>query len=611
MEGGSEGAEGASETIAPTEQQGEPGTKDGPTEDEAATRSFKIVHPRRRPKKAAPPPRGVKYPLLQLISTSLGLVSLLLPWVVTQSFHGDEYTRLTECMTDPQAYSAIYTVAGVLVLIGSVFVMASPYGGLLTLAGVAAFMLDLPSGTSEAGLGLMVAAAGAAVGCTSILWHPAFRMPSKLLSVKVHPMGGHRLNVLAYAAFAMGMVSMVLYWIVVTQSMGGDSIVYGDTLASLMDDPNFGSGQGYLVAEAMVVAGCVLCLLTPLGGPVMLSGALLFLYKIRDTLGTSELHYGSLTSDVGLGYGFYLCMIASIMATVSIFKAYEARVRFASIAAGEDNAAPEPPPAEAPLSMAALTKAALKPAAVIMLVLLMLLATVMVSFALPLSTLVVSVSSSDATSAVEAAVYVDGTLIQEGFASNSASLIVECAVTAGSHRVELDYAMLDFVPGGPDGQPDWSSSVDVRPYVRYLLLFPVLRDDLALPLVTLDATDTMDGERVTVVKSVNYAYGVEFEADITWNYMSLVLTDGSSFAEWEPDGMELSGWSAVQSDLGAAFLGDLNITCTVTDLAGDSHMSQGDYFDLAVVSGSFDGDELYTFYVLSGGSVVGDVSFTG
>ncbi len=614
MEEGPEGAGEASAAQSSSEPHHEATAPTEPAEETAATRSFKIVHPRKLPKKAQTSSPKAHSPLLPYASATLGLVSLLLPWVVTQSYRGDEYARLTDYMSDPFNYDAVYAIVGVLVLAGSVLVLLSSYGSLLTLAGVAVFALDWPSGTTfEAGIGFPVAAAAAVVGCISIVWSPSFKLPSRLLSVKSDPQGGYRLNVLAYAAFVIGVASIVLYWLVVEQHIGGHSTERGYTLVSLIGEPSFESGTGYIVAEALIVTGAVLCLLTPLGGVTMLCGTLLFFQSARDLLGTSDLHlFDMYHNEVALGYGFYLCLVASILGTVSIFKAYEPRIHIASmVAAGSGPAAMGSPREVVRTSMSALAKAAVRPVAVVMLVILMLLVSVMVSFALPFSTMVVEVTNGDSSSVLEVAVYVDGELVDEGLTSGDANFFVEVAVTAGVHRVELDYALLDFVPEGPDGLPDWFGSVDVRPYVRSALYVPVFVDDLALPIVTLDASSTPDGERISVAGCVNYGYGVEFEAFVGWYSVRLVLTDGSSFAQWGPIHFETTDATVDQTGLDAVVLGGLNISCTVTDLAGDSAMSTGDYFDLAVTSGSFAGDVTYTLYVLRDTSVVGEVSFTG
>lgn len=614
MEEGPEGAGEASAAQSSSEPHDALVASTEPAEETSATRSFKIVHPRKLPKKAQTSSPKARSPLLPYASATLGLVSLLLPWIVIQSYHGEEYARLMDYMSDPFNYDAVYAIVGVLVLAGSVLVLLSSYGSLLTLAGVAVFALDWPSGTTfEAGIGLPVAAAAAMVGCTSIVWSPSFKLPPRLLSVKADPQGGYRINLLAYAAFAIGVASIVLYWLVIEQYVYGLSAERGYTLASLIGQPSFGSGTGYIVAEALIVAGAVLCLLTPLGGVTMLCGTLLFFQSARDLLGTSDMHmFDTSHSEVALGYGFYVCLIASILATVSIFKAYEPRIHIASMAAaGSGPAARGSPRAETKATMAALVKAAAKPAALAALVVLMLVASVMVSFAMPLSTLVVEVTNGDSSSVLEVSVLVDGELVDQGLASEGSNFFVETAVTAGVHRVELDYALLDFVPEGPDGLPDWHGSVDVRPYVRSALYVPVFVDDLALPIVTLEASSTPDGERISVAGCVNYGYGVEFEAFVAWYSAGLVLTDGSSFARWGPVHVETTDASVAQTELDAVVLGDLNISCTVTDLAGDSAMSTGDYFDLAVTSGSFAEDVTYTLYVLRDTSVVGEVSFTG
>jgi hypothetical protein len=248
---------------------------------------------------------------------------------------------------------------------------------------------------------------------------------------------------------------------------------------------------------------------------------------------------------------------------------------------------------------------------VVALVLCMVVAAVVASYAMPWSTLVVSVANNDASSTAEIDIYVDGELVAAGSASPSERVIAECSVRAGVHTVWLDYALLDYQPTGPDGVPDWTSSAVVRPFVRTAIVPVVFVMGQSLPQVTMTVSDTPDGRSVSVTDVVRYMYGVPFPATVTWGSITVVLTDGTDFVAWPAVTDLLAGGEPVQSDLGYQVLGDLNITCTVTDLAGDAEISSGDRFDLSVASGSFSPDVQYTFYVIVHGSAIGEVSFEG
>lgn len=616
MEVGREGSDSESQAHAGGEDEAEAQEVSAPEAGRA--KSFKIMHPR-RPKRPSAPSPSTRFSVLPILSAVLGLTSFLLPWVTVHTDRDDEFLRLTEYMTSYQDYSAVYAMAGMLVLVGSAICFLWRYGALLSLAGVILFVLDRPTGSSEVGIGLVVGAAAAVIGCVSIVWSPNLRFPSRTLSISAHPIGGYRVNLLSLVAFALGAASVALAWLVIEQSFDAQPVLENSyTLAYLMEEPDMIGGLGLYVAEAMVLAGAGLCLLTPVGGVVMLSGVVLFFLEVRDSLGTVEMYqFARMGHTTELGYGFYICLVASMVAIVSLFRTYEIRVPAVTETSRPDvptadAASPVPPHRAAYGEARSLTSVmadALRPAAVLVVALLIIIAAVGVSYALSFSTIKVGVFNGDASSSLEVAVFVDGELVDVGVASPGASFIAECPVTAGSHYVELDYAFLSYVLEGVDGLPDWSGSVEVDPFLTRAVYAVLMIDDMALPVVTLGAEGTTDGERMTVESAVNYAYGVETTADINWWDVSLVLTDGTDFSEWEPEYSDFSGEPLC--DVGWALLGDLNITCTVTDLAADGTVSQGDYFDLSVTTGSFPEDVPHTLYLLYWGSAVGEVSFTG
>jgi hypothetical protein len=623
MERGEEGHDGeqpvliqhaADEETVQVPQPGREGSR-GP--------AFKIVHPRRSVR-TRKPSSGAQLHILSAMSALLGLMSLLLPWMVMQASHEDEYFRLTYYIADARSYYLAYAVVFGLVLIGSVLSLLTSYGNLALLAGVVVFALNLPTGSSDVGVGFWLAAVAAAIGCVSIWRSPTVRVPDRFLSLRRDPLGGHRLNVLAISAFALGTISMTLMWFVLVETMSVGSSHHIDfPLESLISHLGSADALGYIVAEALIVTGTVLCLLTPMGGLLMLSGTLLFLRTVHPLLGVVDSYFAE--TEYSLGYGFYLCLVASVIATASMVRTVDLRIRGGSVLLSQlTKAAVEPRPllaptadprsllTEAKVSLVGIARSAVKPAMVVAMVLCMVIAAVVASYAMPWSTLVVSVGNNDARSTAEIDIYVDGELVTAGSASHSERVIAECSVRAGVHTIWLDYALLDYQPTGPDGVPDWTSSAIARPFARTVVGPMVLMMDQSLPQVTMTVSDTPDGMTVSVTEAVEYMYGVPFPATVTWYSISIVLTDGTDFVAWPDVNDLLAGGVPVQSNLGYQVLGDLNITCTVTDLAGDAEISSGDRFDLSVASGSFSPDVQYTFYVLyENGSAIGEVSFDG
>jgi hypothetical protein len=75
--------------------------------------------------------------------------------------------------------------------------------------------------------------------------------------------------------------------------------------------------------------------------------------------------------------------------------------------------------------------------------------------------------------------------------------------------------------------------------------------------------------------------------DTPWTDVTILLTDGSNAAMWSPLTTDLDNGTAARWNkiALAANMGTLNVNISITDLAGNGRLDQGDYFNLTVGTG--------------------------
>lgn len=72
---------------------------------------------------------------------------------------------------------------------------------------------------------------------------------------------------------------------------------------------------------------------------------------------------------------------------------------------------------------------------------------------------------------------------------------------------------------------------------------------------------------------------------VSWDDIEIQLTDATNYVSWYPSADGLDGESSATQSLGSAMLGVAEATCTVTDLAGNGYLDEGDYFVITAPSG--------------------------
>jgi FlaG/FlaF family flagellin (archaellin) len=107
------------------------------------------------------------------------------------------------------------------------------------------------------------------------------------------------------------------------------------------------------------------------------------------------------------------------------------------------------------------------------------------------------------------------------------------------------------------------------------------------PAATYTDQTVFDGRKITILAITN--------ADVSWDEVTIQLTDGFSFATWQPDEYDLSTGPAATASYGYRTCGSLSVSCSVTDLAGDGCVSGSDYF---VLSATFASGSTYEAWLL-------------
>jgi len=586
-------------------------------------KAVKIVHPKRDARRR-PSSSPAIFPL-NLLAGLLGLMSLAFAWNYVAWYGGLDAFTVFRYIVDVGEYSTMYSAIVLLVLAGSVLCFITSLGGILQLAGVLLYAFEFASDPGIAGPGPFVAIAAAVAGTGSILLSPRLEVPSRFASFVRGDKGVLSVNVLALSAFVLGLLSIIMIWLVVDQRLynwGPDLPNMNYSLLAFMCDARFDDLSLVIVGAALMSVGSVMCLLTPFGSLLQAVGTGLCFLEMSSSFGDWTSAMGS--TDVRLGEGLYLAVVAAAAGVWSMVFVRRvdipgkfvssllvpecARAEQVAPKASAEDSGCRPPCVQSIISR--IPRAARVPFALAV-TLAVILAFMAVPYAAQLTTVQVAVSNSSTVN-VEADVYIDGVLVSSGTVTPYFAFICESRVTAGVHTVSLDYAYSSDDSPHPDGDTDWSSSVDVDPYMTStvnVLLMGV--HDTNLPEVTLSCEPTSDGYVITFEEVVEYNWVGEQFTDIDWSALSLVLVEGfGPGVGWSFSTDELDEFPYAQEDCGIAYLGALTLNCTAFDISGDGEASAGDFVRLTVIEGEFSASSEYIAYMLYEpyDSVVGSVA---
>jgi len=125
------------------------------------------------------------------------------------------------------------------------------------------------------------------------------------------------------------------------------------------------------------------------------------------------------------------------------------------------------------------------------------------------------------------------------------------------------------------------------------------------PAATYFKSSVVNGTKITIVSIT--------KTDVPWDDVMIQLTDGTNFLEWNPRTTDLDGGAAMTVHYGPEALGDLMVSVTVTDLAGNGFVSSGDYF-IPLPDPGFSSGASYSaclIYEPTGEKIGTGITFTG
>ncbi len=282
-----------------------------------------------------------------------------------------------------------------------------------------------------------------------------------------------------------------------------------------------------IVAATLIAVGSIVCILTPLGSALQLSGILLFFIEYRSEIAGYDSDYSR--QSAALEAGFYLCILAATAGILSMM--YVRRVTLSKSCSSDllvRNAAPfvqtsllpedhsgASEPSRLSRMLGRMPKAARLPA-----VLSIGIAVMIVILAIPYAASVSSFEMHMMNSFIEDVeidVYIDGAYSGSGMATSYQQFIEKCNIKAGAHSIAIDYAFSGDDDPNPDGSMDWASSFVAEPYTRFVV-FVYLKGyfDASLPQVQISSTETADGFMLTFDEIINYSVYGERIDDILW-----------------------------------------------------------------------------------------------
>ena len=144
--------------------------------------------------------------------------------------------------------------------------------------------------------------------------------------------------------------------------------------------------------------------------------------------------------------------------------------------------------------------------------------------------------------------------------------------------------------------------------VLYVMVLGFGSTDTTTPTATYSKTSMTNGYQINVVSITN--------TEIGWDDVTVQLSDGTNFAEWEPLTANLDGGSAVSSNLTTDALGSLSVCCVVFDVGGNGYVSGSDYFKVYTYTSetAFSSATTYTavlIYEETGEKMGTGITFTG
>ena len=287
---------------------------------EQAPRAHKIIYPKRADRRRSRVTNRAYFPL-SLLAGLFGLISLSFPWVYESSSYRyvglyQAFNIFSYALMDD--FNLAYSVILFLILTGSIICFVSPLGGLLQLSGVVLYATQFPQGADLFGPGPFVAVAAAFLGMTSLILRTRIFIPERFATLSFGADGRLSVNVLAIIAFGLGLASVFACWFTTGYSFSGQPSFHESnySLLSFIFSVRFSDTTLMIVAATLIAVGSIVCILTPLGSALQLSGILLFFIEYRSEIAGYDSDYSR--QSAALEAGFYLCILAATAGILSM-----------------------------------------------------------------------------------------------------------------------------------------------------------------------------------------------------------------------------------------------------------------------------------------------------
>ena len=589
-----------------------------PAGDLADSRSFKIVHPSLRRKMAwavrkrlgGSPRPSIRLKLLPLLGAVLGLSSFMLPWDHLPAYSRESFHRLGDYVIKfPGDYSYLLAIAAAIVLVGAILLFVTAFGGFIQLSGIGLFVYGMPGEVSQLEIGFVICLCGAVLGCSSLLIRSSSGIPLRLLTIAPDPTkrGGAMIGLVPVGCLLVGVIASFLPWFVVRYSWRYSSIfprsdyVQYETLVSFFLDQN--ESMLIVTAASVFIIGTFLAILTPLGGIVQGVGVASFFVGAQPRLmmGFSAGGYDAAST---LGPGFFVGIVAAALGVLGSFLPARIKLSTRSIVVTGS----EWPKEEARSwgeRLSALSSAA-RPAIsrlfTIVIAMTILLASAVCVAALAYtqkwSSLMIFVDVlAPQDELAEVVIQVDESEVFSEVAIAYSTVIAESHVRAGTHKISIDFCFLSIDPEGIDGDPDWSTYCEVRPFYQ---------TRVQTQIGTLyERVQTIGTQSDSVVNGTEVTFG-SYEWDsvwapwyVGWSDITLLLTDGTDYVRWALSSTDLDDREVTEMTYEDRSLGETVISCIVTDLYGNGQLNPGDFITLLSVDGTtFDEEANYSLLVM-------------
>ncbi len=119
----------------------------------------------------------------------------------------------------------------------------------------------------------------------------------------------------------------------------------------------------------------------------------------------------------------------------------------------------------------------------------------------------------------------------------------------------------------------------------YVMVLGFSGGEVTTPLTTVYSTRVLDG--------VKFSFMAVTADEVRWSDVTFVVNDGNGGVSWHVASEDLTGVGVMVENYASETLGTLEVSLTVTDIAGNGYLNGGDYFVLTS-SPSFSATTDYT-----------------